>query len=242
MKDSAAPGFTLIELLVVVAIIAVLASLLLPVLSRAKFRAKVINCTSQYRQWGVVASLYAGDNKEFLPSFDLGGTGGNVWDVSSTMPAALQPYGLTPPLWYCPVRPKEFDAANAWALANLHHSIGSIDDLTSYLSSVFGYFALINHDWWVPRHNGGTLMPTPDSGTARLPDGWPVKTTDPNAAIQPIISDLTSHVTSSPNVLVPADGAHFYNNTLNSVNTTYADGHTVTVPKTQIQWQYQNGA
>lgn len=60
-------GFTLIELLVVVAIIAVLAALLLPVLSRAKLKARQAACLSNLRQIGVAFSLYQGENNERFP-------------------------------------------------------------------------------------------------------------------------------------------------------------------------------
>src|SRR6267142_2009658 len=55
-------GFTLIELLVVIAIIGLLASLLLPAISRAKAKAYNTVCVNQLRQLGTATRLYAEDN------------------------------------------------------------------------------------------------------------------------------------------------------------------------------------
>ncbi len=56
-------GFTLIELLVVISIISILASLLLPSLSRAKERAHLTTCINNLHQLGISLQLYIEDDQ-----------------------------------------------------------------------------------------------------------------------------------------------------------------------------------
>jgi prepilin-type N-terminal cleavage/methylation domain-containing protein len=55
-------GFTLIELLVVISIIALLLSILMPSLRKAKEAAMRMSCGSRLKQWGTAIQMYIGDN------------------------------------------------------------------------------------------------------------------------------------------------------------------------------------
>ena len=86
-------GFTLVELLVVLAVIAILASLLLPALAGAKSRAHTVKCMNNLRQIGLASAMYVDDREDGeLPASQHTG---------KSWVATLAPYAATN-IYRCP--------------------------------------------------------------------------------------------------------------------------------------------
>lgn len=110
---SGARGFTLIELLVVVAIIAILASLLLPALASGKEKAKSSRCISNIRQLALAAQFYCDENGSALPWSERYWTApsNQSFNFTDTTAATFHPnfyaetrvyVGTKDGFWYCP--------------------------------------------------------------------------------------------------------------------------------------------
>ena len=69
MKHQKYIHFTLIELLIVIAIIAILASMMLPALNKARERARQITCTGTLVQLGKAFLMYGQDNGDWFPPY-----------------------------------------------------------------------------------------------------------------------------------------------------------------------------
>jgi prepilin-type N-terminal cleavage/methylation domain-containing protein/prepilin-type processing-associated H-X9-DG protein len=105
------PGFTLLELLIVIAIMAILAAILFPVLAQAREQARTARCLSNARQVGLAMMMYVQDYDEvilpwFVPT-------GQAPQLSSPDPLArradtkiwsqlVQPYLKNSQVLYCP--------------------------------------------------------------------------------------------------------------------------------------------
>lgn len=99
-------GFTLVELLVVIGIIAVLISVLLPALNKARQQSLKVACASNMRNCGQALINYSTNNKGKLPAEDTSvGLGGAwMWDLTANMRDNMfVKYGATRDTMYCPV-------------------------------------------------------------------------------------------------------------------------------------------
>ena len=99
-------AFTLIELIVVIAIIALLASLLLPVTGSILEKARSTECASNLRQVGIAVNTWANDHDNYFPRIETDPKGEiNVYgpdEQAKGLLETLKPYGLSDKFVQCP--------------------------------------------------------------------------------------------------------------------------------------------
>jgi prepilin-type N-terminal cleavage/methylation domain-containing protein len=215
-------AFTLIELLVVISIIALLVSLLIPVLGKAKSVAMRVKCGSVMRQAGISWAIYQMDFKEWLPLMTNAYTAYSflpVGGVNPTDPYLAEVFPLK--VRHCPT----YDPSSIGGLSGFDWGYAFPFQSSYYAAAGFMDDRADNED--TPRFVKNR------AGISREKAGsnWYSYGYDPTNDIFPMLTDFladsNSNYTISPHSPVIRNGYVDASNVIRSegANSLWKDGH-----------------
>ena len=141
-------GFTLLELILVIAIIAVLASLLIPAIGTAQQHAYSVSCSSNLRAIGVATQCYLQDHGFLFPCIEpLPDSSSNVYPANfqptpytcmGGTNGAFGPYGITQQMTQCPTDYKSPNHGSHGAYGSSYDWKPTLDDENSSEPLIYG--------------------------------------------------------------------------------------------------------
>jgi len=227
--------FTLIELLVVIAIISVLASMLLPALSKAREKARTIRCMGQQKNISTAIILYCNDNEDFYPHFmgaacALNDAASYMWNLA----LCRHKYLDSPKFYFCP------GAVNMenYSMPNSLSSCGTVTNFNTnsnykWQYTTYGYnFVWFGSSRGRKFHNDGTMY-SGTSGSATAGDFPSVKMIEVRSPSNKIVlGDSASTDTRGYYAFGPrgtADNGLPKARHNNGCNYSFSDGHSETL-------------
>ncbi|MBN2641747.1 MAG: prepilin-type N-terminal cleavage/methylation domain-containing protein [Victivallales bacterium] len=124
-------GFSLIELLIVIAIIAIIVSMLLPALNKARSYAYSATCINNLKNLGICFISYSDNYDGYYPRLGDPGTGVPRWSDTIRKDAGLQENKTGSAIMRCPAA-GDFSLTSNWY----------------YFSYVYGYNPVLANGWW----------------------------------------------------------------------------------------------
>jgi prepilin-type N-terminal cleavage/methylation domain-containing protein len=248
-----AKGFTLIELLIVIAIIAILAAMLLPVLTNARESAWRVSCANNLKEIGVGVNVYTTDNGDFMPIINLPGATASFYQTSlairTTAAPGTQigfgPFGLgalyyyagvaNGKVFYCPTvltGTYAYDTYNApgypWP-AVTPNGVAADPNANPFVRCGYNYYPQSKSVQKISGASGTVNLPLVTFATASFTPPNPPGGTSPNSTTEPVPmkitqANLTLAMTTDSLKTIPLIN-HKYRSNPYGQNAGFPDGH-----------------